>query len=239
MKGINIMEVYNQNRDKNRNMRDEIREQNAKLKDASFSEKLAYFKEYYLKTTLVVIAIIIFVCSVGYTMITAPDETAFGAYFFNNTAFGSDESLQDSFIEHLGIDTREYEVYIDTTATYSENATYEEYVSIQRCMANIAGGTLDVLVCDQASYEHFATSEIFLDITTVLPEDLMEKFKDKIVYSTIEETQETIPSAIIVTDAPKLQQYHYYDNIDAYFSIVANTQNIDNIISFLRFIYEE
>jgi len=98
---------------------------------------------------------------------------------------------------------------------------------------------LDVLLCDQETYEHFATSEIFLDITTVLPEDLMTQFQDKLVFSTLEETGEVIPSAIIVTDAPKLQQYHYYDGKDAYFSIVSNSQNIDNVIAFLRFIYEE
>lgn len=233
------MEVYNKNRDKNRNMHDEIREQNAKLKDAPLRDKLAYFKEYYLKMTLAVIAIIVFVVSVGYTMITAPDETAFAAFFFNDTGYSSDSTLQDTFAKHLGVDTRKYEVYIDTTPTYSEMGTYEDYTSVQRCMANIAGKALDVLLCDQETYEHFATSEIFLDITTVLPEDLMTQFQDKLVYSTLEETGEVIPSAIIVTDAPKLQQYHYYDGKDAYFSIVSNSQNIDNVIAFLRFIYEE
>ena len=49
------MEVYNKNRDNNHSMHDEIREQNAKLKGAPFREKLSYFQEYYLKTTLLVI----------------------------------------------------------------------------------------------------------------------------------------------------------------------------------------
>ncbi len=233
------MEVYNKNRDKNRNMHDEIREQNAKLKGAPLREKLAYFKDYYLKMTLAVIAIIAFVVSIGYTMITAPDETAFSAFFFNDTGYSADSSLQDTFTEYLGVDPREYNVYIDATPTYSELGTYDDYTSIQRCMANIAGEDLDVMLCDQLAYEHFATSEIFLDITTILPKDLMEKFKDKIVYSTLEETGEEIPSAIIVTDAPVLQQYHYYDDKDAYFCVVSNSQNIDNVITFLRFIYEE
>ena len=78
------MEVYNKNRDNNNSIHDEIREQNAKLKDAPLKEKLSYFKEYYLKTTLAVIAIAIFVGSLAYTMITAPDDTAFAAYFFND-----------------------------------------------------------------------------------------------------------------------------------------------------------
>ena len=48
------MEVYNKNRDKNQGMHDEIREQNAKLKDAPLKDKIAYYKEYYLKATLAI-----------------------------------------------------------------------------------------------------------------------------------------------------------------------------------------
>ena len=42
------MEVYNKNRDKNQSMHDEIREQNAKLKDAPLKEKIAFFKKKWL-----------------------------------------------------------------------------------------------------------------------------------------------------------------------------------------------
>ena len=79
------MEVYNKNRDKNNSMHDEIREQNAKLKDAPLKEKLAYFNEYYLKTTLVVLAILLLVGSIAYSMLTAPSDTAFAAFFYNTT----------------------------------------------------------------------------------------------------------------------------------------------------------
>lgn len=72
-----IMEVYNKNRDKNNSMHDEIREQNAKLKDAPFREKLDYFRDYYLKTTIVAVVVIVFVAYLAYTMLTAPSDTAF------------------------------------------------------------------------------------------------------------------------------------------------------------------
>ena len=79
------MEVYNKNRDKNNSMHDEIREQNAKLKDAPLKEKLAYFNEYYLKTTIVVLVILLLVGSIAYSMLTAPSDTAFAAFFYNDT----------------------------------------------------------------------------------------------------------------------------------------------------------
>ncbi len=80
-----IMEVYNKNRDKNNSMHDEIREQNAKLKGAPLKEKLAYYKEYYLKTTIVAAVIILLVGSIAYSMLTAPSDTAFAAFYYRKT----------------------------------------------------------------------------------------------------------------------------------------------------------
>ncbi len=89
------MEVYNKNRDKNNSMHDEIREQNAKLKDAPFREKLDYFRDYYLKTTIVAVVVIVFVAYLAYTMLTAPSDTAFAAFFFNDTGDSSNTELID------------------------------------------------------------------------------------------------------------------------------------------------
>ena len=69
------MEVYNKNRDQNNSMHDEIREQNAKLKDAPFKEKLAYFKEYYLKMTLVAVATIGLIVYILVTTLTSPSRS--------------------------------------------------------------------------------------------------------------------------------------------------------------------
>ena len=74
------MEVYNKNRDKNNSMHDEIREQNAKLRDAPLKDKAAYFKEYYLKTTIAAVIVIALVGYLAYSILTAPSDTAFAAF---------------------------------------------------------------------------------------------------------------------------------------------------------------
>ena len=79
------MEVYNKNRDQNNSIHDEIKEQNAKLKNASFKEKFDYFKEYYLKATIVIIAAIVIVISIVCSILTSPSDTAFAAYLFYPT----------------------------------------------------------------------------------------------------------------------------------------------------------
>lgn len=236
------MEVYNKNRDKNQGMHDEIREQNAKLKDAPLKDKIAYYKEYYLKATLAILAAAIFIGYIAYTMITAPDDTAFAAYFFNNTGDSSSTELLDSFVDYAGIDTKKHDAYIDASMHYgdaADNMTGYGYVDLEKSMAVIAAKELDVLVGDQSTFDYYCKSEVFSDITTVLPDDLMEQFKDKLYYYTNEETNETLPLGIDVSDAPKLQEYHYYDGITAYFGFIVNSDSVDNAIAFLRYIYEE
>lgn len=234
------MEVYNKNRDQNNSIHDEIKEQNAKLKNAPFKEKLEYFKDYYLKVAIVIIAAIVIVIGIAHSIITSPSDTAFAAYLFNSTGDTYDTELLDSFVEHEGIDTKKHYTYLDCSFRYApEAADNYTYMSIEKCMAVISSKQLDVMIGDQSSFEYYASNECFYDITTVLPEDLMDKFKDKLVYCTVTETGETYPCGIYVDDAPKLNKYHYYDGVEPIMSFLANSQNIDTAIDFLRFIYME
>lgn len=232
------MEVYNKNRDNNHSMHDEIREQNAKLKNAPLREKLAYFKEYYLKTTIIAVVAIILVGSMIYSMLTSPSDTAFAAYFYNNTGDMSDSGLIDGFVTYAGIDTKKSNAYIDTTMHYSpDGQNLDAYAMLEKSMAVITTGELDVVVGDTDTIDYFANSECLHDITTILPEDLLEIFQDKLYYAKLGESDELTPVGIYVTDATKLNEYHYYTDMEPVFGFVANSNSLDNAVAFLRYLY--
>lgn len=232
------MEVYNKNRDNNQSMHDEIREQNAKLKNAPLKEKLAYFKEYYLKMTLVVIAAIVLVGSIIYSMLTSPSETAFAAYFYNNTGDSSDTGLIDGFVEYAGIDTKKSNAYIDTTMHYSpDGQNLDAYAMLEKSMAVVTTAELDVVIGDADTIEYFSHSECLHDITTVLPQDLLDQFKDKLYYAKLGESDELTPVGIYVTDSPKLNEYHYYTDGEPVLGIIVNSNSLDNAVAFLRYLY--
>lgn len=234
------MEVYNKNRDSNHSMRDEIKEQNAKLKDAPLKEKLAYFKEYYLKTTLVVIAALVLIGSIVYSMVTAPEDTGFAAFFYNDTGDSSSTAMLDEFVAYAGIDTKVHDAYIDAGMDYSSSGSdYNAYAGLEKSMAVISTGELDVIIGDQEAFDYFSKSECFPDITTVLPKDLMEQFKDKLYYYTNEETGETLPLGIYVTDSPKLDEYYYYVDKEPILGFLVNSNSMENAITFLRYLYSE
>ncbi|MDE6909921.1 MAG: hypothetical protein K2P44_05565 [Lachnospiraceae bacterium] len=234
------MEVYNKNRDNNHSMHDEIREQNAKLKGAPFREKLSYFQEYYLKTTLLVIAAVIFIGYIAHSMLTAPSDTAFAAYFFNDTGDSSNTELIDGFVEYLELDTSAHEAYIDATMNYiPDSGDINVFMSLEKTMAVISTSELDVVVGDAETADYFAKSECLHDITTVLPDDLLTKFKDKLYYAEVGEAKELVPVGIYVTDSPKLNEYYYYVDREPILGFIINSNSMDNAIAFLRYIYTE
>lgn len=234
------MEVYNKNRDNNHSMHDEIREQNAKLKGAPFREKLSYFQEYYLKTTLVVIAAVIFIGYIAHSILTAPSDTAFAAYFFNDTGDSSNTELIDGFVEYLNLDTSVHEAYIDATMNYiSDSSDINIFMGLEKTMAVISTGELDVVVGDAETADYFARSECLHDITTVLPDDLLTKFEDKLYYAEVGENKELVPVGIYVTDSPKLNEYYYYVDREPILGFIINSNSMDNAIAFLRYIYIE
>ncbi len=234
------MEVYNKNRDNNHSMHDEIREQNAKLKGAPLKEKFSYFMEYYLKSTLAIIAILILVGSFVYTIVTAPEDTAFAAYFYNDTGDSSSTALIDDYIAYTGIDTKEHEVYLDATMDYSaDNGNYMAYTGLEKAMAVISTKELDIIVGDQEAFDYFLRSDCFHDVTTILPAELLEKYKDQFYYYTFEETGETLPVGIYVTDSPKLKEHNYYIDKEPILGFISNSDSIENALTFLEFIYME
>lgn len=234
------MEVYNKNRDSNNSIHDEIREQNAKLKGAPLKEKWSYFREYYLKITIGIVIAAVFIIYLAYTMITAPRETAFAAFFFNDTGDSSSTELADRFAQYMNIDTKKAECYIDATMSYSpDGADYDSYLGLEKVMALISAKGLDVIVGDEDTALYFSKSECFVDVTTILPEDLLDTFKDNLFYATVGESDELVPVGIYITDAPKINEYYYYVGKEPIMGFVANSTNFDNAIEFLKYIYME
>lgn len=233
------MDVYNKNRDKNQSLSDEIKEQNAKLKNAPLKDRLLYFKDYYLMTTIIVIAICIFVFSLAYTMITAPRDTAFGAFFYNDTGDSSDTALIDRFVEYMGIDTSKQNAYIDSSMTYSADfSDLDAYAGLEKAMASITANDVDVIVGDTDTIDYFTKCDCLGNLTTILPEDLLETYQDRFYFAETG-SGERIPVGIHVSDAPKLNEYHYYAGREPVFSFIINSDKTDNAIAFLNYIYME
>lgn len=232
------MSIYNENRDNNMSLHDEIREQNAKMKGQPLSVKLSYFKDYYLKVTIAAMICIFAIGALIVSIVSGPEDTIFGCYFINHTGSMADDTLLQDFIVAADIDTKKYDTFLDTSIYYNpDNQDPYEYIAKEKVMALISAKDLDVIVGDEDAMQYYAYGGSFMDITTVLPEDLLAQFQDKLYYYTTEDGQ-NIPIGIFVDDSPKLISYAYYDHSPAIFGIIANSDRTDYAIQFLRFLYQ-
>ena len=233
------MDVYNKNRDNNNSLSDEIKEQNAKLKGAPFKDKLLYFKDYYLLTTLGIAAVCTFLFALMYTMLTAPDDTALGIFLYNDTGDSSNTELIDSFAQYMEIDTKKHNVYLDASMSYSpQMGDYDAYVGLEKAMAAITAKDLDVIVADADTIDYFAKCELLGNLKTMLPQELLEVCEDRFYYAQIGTESELIPVGISVSDAPKLDEYHYYVDKEPIYSFIVNSENTDNAVEFLKYLYK-
>lgn len=125
-----------------------------------------------------------------------------------------------------------------STSSYTNSMNSEtEYASMMKLSAMITAKALDVVIMDSVNMETFSSQGMTANLQNVLPEDLLTSLSDRIVYGTLEDGTE-YPCGIRMeeTNAVTIGNIHIQDPV---FSIVANTQNPENAVLFLRYLLGE
>lgn len=219
---------------------DEIREQNRKMKDKPFKEKLAYFKEYYLVTTIAIILGAAFVINLIYTSVTATDN-GLGVVMVNGYTYMDTYQYMDDFDIYAEIDTKEYSTSLEANFTI-EVDNYDEYVmaNVQKFSAMVAANQLDIVTGTEDVVLGYAESDYFYDLTDVLPAEKLQEYEDagRLIYFDIpsDDKEAEVPVGIEITDTALIQESGAYYEQSAYLGIVGNSKNLENVYKFLEYI---
>lgn len=219
---------------------DEIREQHMKMKDKSFKEKLHYFWYYYHNHTIITLVSVIVLGSLIFSIASRKD-TAFHAIFVNGFFDGDDAAEAANLCEYLELDTDKYEAVLDFNFILDFQAMDQYTASnFQKFTAVIAAGDLDVVLMNEEIWDQYGVQDYFMDLSEVLPPEMLEKYEDLFVYQDIpSDNKGEYPTAIKVTDAPYLSSKVMYGTRDVYFAVLGNARNIDTSVRFLEYLYEE
>lgn len=160
---------------------DEIRQQQRKTQDMTTKGKLEYFWYYYKVHTIAGIFILIMAITLIHDMVTAKDFIFYGV-MVNSYQLQAD-ALENSFAEYAGLDLEEYDCYIDTSTSLSLT-TYDQYnmATVQKLMAQMQSGDLDVLVFNSEIFNNYSLNGMFMDLRTVMTEEELEKYRDQLYY---------------------------------------------------------
>lgn len=244
---------------------DEFKEEREALKNAPLKKKISYFFYYYKWHVIAVIAVIFFMISLGYQMLTRKD-TAFYAALVNAIELTSAEEYIGNFGEYAGIDLEKFDIVLDATMRINlEGIDPVTLSSSQKLMANIAAKNVDVMIADAAVMENHANNDTFLDLRDFLSEEQFSRYQSRLYYidqAVVDEKnaryndldntyvpqypdprkpetmQEPIPVGIYLHDASNLRNYYYYAQGDVIVGVVGNTERSETTSMFLDYILE-
>lgn len=171
-----------------RGVRDEIRQQHQKTKNMSLKGKLKYFWDYYKVHTIGAIIALVILISLIHDIATTKDRI-FSAYVFNASSVSSEE-LSSAFMEYAGLNSEEYDCLIDTSFTLSMQ-TYGQYelAASQKLVAMAQTNDLDAVVLNSDIFYNYSLVEMFTDLRTVLTEEELAAFRDKLYYLDYDEVE--------------------------------------------------
>ncbi len=220
-----------------KSFKENVKTEIEKLKKMSFKDKMWYIKEYYgiqIFLTLLVAAIL---GSIIFNMFFKKDAV-FNAIFLNKPVTSEAyDKIYNEFNTYAGFEKTgdHWELSTNVSVILKDGVIVNGMEYLAKTNAMIAAQLLDVLVTEEYFINHFCNQDILADLEQTLPPDLLEKLKENLVYKTgIDGVERAY--ALDVSNAPVIKESVYVAG-PIYFSILANSKNIDASILFLKYLY--
>ncbi|WP_099466557.1 hypothetical protein [Konateibacter massiliensis] len=221
------------------NFKEKFQIEKEKLSKMKFKDKVGYIWEYYKYWIIGTIAGIILI----YGIVDAQIENSKPTYLYltlvNTNLMSSNETtLMDDFAAYAQLDLSDTRLNMDTSIQMDPEVSDEYSMnSSAKMFAQFASKTIDATIMDKDMVNFFADVDAFADLSEVLPADFYEAHKDNFITGTDSEGNKFI-CAIDISDSVIFQRTNAYQ-VTPYYSIVANTENLDNTIEFLQYLYSE
>ena len=213
------------------------KEKKAFLKGSTLGEKWQYFKDYYMKATILIVIVAALLVGLVRDVRKGSRDCIFYGLVVNNYTDVSD-AFRDDFITYAGLDDEKYNIIIDTTMQINIDGLDEMSTNyMQEIIAIASTKKQDVFLADAQIIEYYGDAEYIVDIRAYLSEEVLAPYEDQFYYREDADGNE-VPVGIIVEDSPKLQEFGMYENQPPIFSVVYMAPDVENIQAFLAYLYE-
>lgn len=112
----------------------------------------------------------------------------------------ADDSGFDEFLESYGHDPAKEPVSLSSNLYFSENSSTDSYTNMQVLAAMMAAGDQDLFFGTGDIYLSYADQGALADLSAVLPADILEQYKDSLIYTTEDGTRVLthVPSSSVI-----------------------------------------
>jgi len=213
-------------------------------------ERAQYFIYYYKVHFIVAVFAIVAIISIVRAFVMRKDSVlevmvVNGEY----SEYLDYQPIIDGFAATQEYDTKKEEMLIDPSNHVDLN-TPDQYnqTIIQKIFMNVAAKELDVMMCDEDFMKFTRAQDIGVDLSTVLNDEQMGRYKDLLVWydfppEEVGDDEEYIGRneavCIDITDFKKVKDNAMFPYSEhAYLFIPVNTQNMERAIAFLEYLDE-
>lgn len=201
----------------------------------SKKEKAGYFKDYYLRTVLIAAAVLILAGSVIYTTLFRHQESILGIAFIDEAYAADTTGLNDHLRDFYELTDKNE--YLDIS-----NYNLSDYTSQIKFSTLTSGQAIDIVFVDEDNFEKYSQMGYFADLSELLPPELYEKIKSRIIESSEVETDqqgnitETYPAAPHGINISGNSLYKDFGGMaeNVIIGVVANTEHQENTIRFIE-----
>ncbi len=200
-------------------------------------QKVQYFKDYYLKALLVVIAVLILAGALIYNMFFRHQVDVLHIAFINGAYVSDTDTMQNDLRDYYELTSKDEYISLDYY-------NLDDYTAQMKLSTFLGARVIDLMVCDEESFAQYSALGCFADLSEILPADVYAQYKDQIVMGHEEETDENFnviktypdkPYGIDITDNAVYRQYGGSEK-KSILGIVASTERLENVMKFFTYI---
>lgn len=209
-----------------------------KLQTMNFRDKLWYIWNYYRFHMIAAVLAIIVAVNVGTVIYHSTFHTALHCMIINSRDEEglNSEPLEKDFASWAGLGKKEEIVSESTFLSFGDDVSEYIYASMAKISALVAAKDLDIMICDNETLDHYSSMDGFLDLETILPEEILDAEKDRLYYT---ENGDGVRHAYAIDISGT--SFADDSNIQlspALFGIVSNSTRTDTALSLLQYIWE-
>lgn len=209
-------------------------EKKTDFKALSNKTKAQYVWDYYKWPIVITVAIVSFVIYMIYHYATYREPFLNVIMINCNDSISANADGFDEFLTEYGYDPKESPVFLSSSLHFSEGEYSMSYNDYQVLTMMIAAGDQDLFFGTGDVFTDYAEQGALIDLSTVLPAELLEQYKDSLLYSTDGGEVASYPCAIELTDNTWLKKNNYYDT--CYFGIFYQNHNLEASVQFAEFL---
>lgn len=199
------------------------------------AEKKQYFKDYYLKFTIIGVIVLIISSYIIYTLVKPPKKDEFYVALFNTYVSHDDEdNFQKDFGSYLGDKVDQDRIFLKSYQdSFLSEIEVDSFFEKRR---------YDVFITNENRFKTFAKTDNYAVLSDVLPKDLYNKLNDKILLSNDTKLKDKVkqyPFGISLKDS----KYTFYDEYgnkieDPVLGIVGNSKRMKRSVQFIKYLFE-